>query len=402
MPRLSDTMASGVVGRWLRNHGDYVEGGDPLVEIETDKTTMELVADGAGFLSILTADGDSVETGGVLGRITASPAEPGDSEVPSPQPGPSQAAKVPNSSVLEDNTAAALSRQPRTPRATPVARKLAAQAGVDLSVIGPGIGPDGRIQRVDVERVLATRTASPIERSTASEPSRDQVLEPTRIQAIVAQRMTESKQQVPHYYVTTVADMTEAIELKRLAAELETELRLSVIDIVLYACARALAAHPAVNASWVDDRVLRRGAVNLGMAIALDEAELVVPVVHDAANLTLLELAKTRRDLTKRAQERKLVPSEVTGGTFTISNLGTFGVVEFYAIINPPESGILALGEIQEEVVVHQGQPAVRPRMTLSLSSDHRVYSGATAAKFLQTLRLHVEHPAVALLDHPE
>lgn len=398
MPRLSDTMESGIVGRWLCNDGDHVREGEPLVEIETDKTTTELVADREGFLNILATDGDSVGTGGVIGQILAS-ADEAASLRPRSAPAAtdsSQTESEPPPTVPEHdhNPSTAL----RKPRATPMARKLASTAGIDLAAIGRGSGPDGRIHRIDVERHSTTSATPNPPLTTASEPSRDDVLEPTRVQAIVAKRMTESKQQVPHYYVTTVADMTEAIALKEAAAEPGTDLKLSVTDFVLLACARALAAHPSVNASWVDNRIVRRGAVNLGLAVALDAGELVVPVIHSAAGMTMLALAEARRDLTKRAQERKLGASEVTGGTFTISNLGTYGIVEFHAIINPPESGILALGQIQEEVVVHNGQPSIRPRMTLSLSADHRVYSGATAAEFLYSLRRFVEHPALALL----
>ena len=386
-------MESGIVGRWLRNDGDYVREGEPLVEVETEKATTELVAERAGFLTILAADGDSVATGGVLGQIGAEVAEAA----------PDRGQSAGNADTRLDSQAPPTAvgdpvadvAAPRRTRATPAARKLAALAGIDLAGLGPGSGPEGRIHRVDVEHLLGSRDAG----LPAGSARPDQVVEPTRIQSIVARRMTESKQQVPHYYLTTVADMTEAIALKRAAAERDAGVELSITDIVLLACARSLAAHPSVNAAWVDDRIVRRGAVNVGVAVAIGEGELVVPVIRNADRMTLLELAQTRRDLTRRAQERKLGPSDLEGGTFTISNLGPYGVVEFHAIINPPESGILALGRVREDVVVHNGQASIRPRMVLSLSADHRVYSGVTAAEFADSLRRIVEHPSLALLD---
>lgn len=388
-------MESGIVGRWLRNDGDYIREGEPLVEVETEKATTELVAERAGFLTILAADGDSVATGGVLGQIGAEVAETA----------PDRGQSAGKAETRRDSHAApptavgdpvAGVAAPRRTRATPVARKLAALAGIDLAGLGPGSGPEGRIHRVDVEHLLGARAAGALPTGSARP---DQIVEPTRIQSIVARRMTESKQQVPHYYLTTMADMTEAIALKRAAAERDAGVELSITDIVLLACARSLAAHPSVNAAWVDDRIVRRGAVNVGVAVAIGEGELVVPVIRNADGMTLLELAQTRRDLTRRAQERKLGPSDLEGGTFTISNLGLYGVVEFHAIINPPESGILALGQVREDVVVHNGQVSIRPRMVLSLSADHRVYSGVTAAEFADSLRRFVEHPSLALLD---
>jgi pyruvate dehydrogenase E2 component (dihydrolipoamide acetyltransferase) len=396
MPRLSDTMETGIIGRWLRSDGDFVNEGEPIVEIETDKTTTELLADHEGFLCLLAEEGGSIPTGGLLARIVSSPDEdrpqkPGSPPPKAAPPQPTTQRSLPR----PDADTQQVSR--RGPRATPVARKLARQAGVELSLIASGSGPEGRIHRIDVERQLASRptTVPP----PSSEADRDQVVEPSRVQALIAQRMTQSKQQVPHYYLTTTAEMSEALELKRAATELRSEIRLSVIDIVLFGCARALATHPSVNASWIDNKIVLRAAINIGLAVALDAGELVVPVIRDASNMSLLELASARRDLTERAREGKLHAREIEGATFTISNLGTYGVTEFHAIVNPPESGILAVGRIEDRVVVHAGQALIRPNMTLSLSADHRVYSGATAAEFISSIRSYVEHPALALLS---
>ena len=373
MPRLSDTMESGVVGSWLRNEGDFVNKGDPIVEIETEKATTELLAECEGFLSVLTEEGGSVATGGLIGRIVASSAD------------------------LRKRQSAAESPGSRRPRATPLARKLAAQAGIDLLTIGSGSGPEGRIHRIDIERLLTATTPTPLGRPSAD--SEDQVVEPSRVQALIAKRMTEAKQQVPHYYLTSVATMTEALALKRVAAALRPRVRLSVTDIALFACARALAEHPSVNASWVDGRIVRRQAVNVGFAVALDGDELVVPVIPGADGLSLPQLAATRRHLVTRARARKLQPSELEGGTFTLSSLGRYRVTEFHAIINPPESGILAVGQIEDRLVVIDGQAVIQPQMTISLSADHRVYSGVAAAAFISTILQFLEHPALGLLD---
>jgi pyruvate dehydrogenase E2 component (dihydrolipoamide acetyltransferase) len=373
MPRLSDTMESGVVGTWLRNEGDFVNKGDPIVEIETEKATTELLAECEGFLSVLAEEGGSVATGGLIGRIVASSDDVRKRESAAESPGSSR------------------------PRATPLARKLAAQAGIDLLTIGSGSGPEGRIHRIDIERLLTASTPTPLRPPYVD--SEDRVVEPSRVQALIAKRMTQAKQQVPHYYLTSVATMTEALSLKRVAAALRPPVRLSVSDITLFACARALAEHPSVNASWVDGRIVRRQAVNVGFAVALDGDELVVPVITGADGLSLAQLAATRRDLVTRARARKLKPSELEDGTFTLSSLGSYRVTEFHAIINPPESGILAVGQIEDRLVVVDGQAVIQPQMTISLSADHRVYSGAAAAAFISTILQFLEHPALGLLD---
>jgi pyruvate dehydrogenase E2 component (dihydrolipoamide acetyltransferase) len=381
MPRLSDTMESGIVGRWLRSHGEFVKKDDPIVEIETDKVTTELVAASDGYLAVLVAEGHDVPAGGVVARIV---------------PGPDE---LDRAGATDGNGAAERSGDPTTTdrtRATPVARKLAREANIDLGLVGRGSGPDGRIHRIDIERFLA---AQPIAAPEPAQARDDSTITPTRVQRLVAERTTRSKHEVPHYYVTTVADASEALELKRRASSLAPERQPSVTDFVAFACARALRAHPRVNASWSDGQIIRRGDVNIGIAVALEDDELVVPVIPGAHRLSLPDLANRRRELTQRAREGKLVPDDLAGATFTISNLGTYGVTEFHAIVNQPESGILAIGRVEEQVVVHNGQMAIRPRLSLSLSADHRVYSGAAAASFLSSIRDYLEHPGLTLLE---
>ena len=394
MPRLSDSMETGIIGRWLRADGDSVAPGEALVEIETDKTSMELIAEQEGILCVIAAEGAEIAPGGVVARILE-PGETSDTEPPLVvRPEISSAG-----SPTDTNHERQVLRQKteRRPRATPVARKLARQLGIDLAEITRGSGPEGRIQRIDVERAAIGQSVGGV--SVREARMTDRRVEPSRTQRLIARRMTESQQQVPHYYLTAEVDASEAVELKRAATGSSRGLRLSIIDVVLYACARALALHPSVNASWVDDGIVLRGSVNLGLAVALEGGELVVPVIRDAGDMTLRELSRKRRELTEQASSHTLQLRDLEDGTFTVSNLGTYGVSEFHAIINPPESGIMAVGAIEDKVVPHAGAVAVRPKMTLSLSADHRVYSGATAAEFMATVRLLIEHPAVNLLE---
>jgi pyruvate dehydrogenase E2 component (dihydrolipoyllysine-residue acetyltransferase) len=374
MPRLSDTMEEGLVGRWLKEPGDSVRRGDEIVEIETDKVTTVLQAESDGvLLEALYAQGETAATGSVL-AVVASGA---DAEGPVVSPGerPPEAERVP---------------------ATPLARKVAAEAGVDLRAIVKGSGPDGRILRHDVERAAPRRGvgSAPVRPADA-----DVVRKPSRAQQVIARRMADAKREIPHYYLTAEVDMTHAQQLRAAAALLAKPMKLTVTDLVVRAAALALRDVPEVNASWANDAIVQRGAVNIGVAVALDSGELLVPVVRHADRKPLNELSREIRAFAERARDGRLELDDLQGGTFTVSSLGMFGIEEFHAIVNPPESGILAVGAITKQLVLVDGVVAEREVMRISLSADHRVYAGATAALFVRAVRSRLEQPMAQWLE---
>lgn len=400
LPRLSDTMDEGVLVQWLCATGDAVTVGQEIAEVDTDKATVTLEAEAEGVLQCLVSEGTAVAVGAPIGRI-------GTAEEAAAAPPPTD-----TSTAVQKTTATTVEAPAQQPEAavvapavgtpagtterviiTPVARRIATAAGVrDFAMLGPGSGPRGRIHKADVERYLARREGAP-----RTGTPQDETLEPTRLQALIAKRMVAAKSEVPHYYLTASVSIGAVEELRRSAAEHMT-VRPSMTDFIVLACATALRAVPEVNSAWIDDRIVRRGGVHVGLAVALDDGGLVVPVLRDVDTLTLGELAEQRADLVERARARKLNPRELEGGTFSVSNLGSFGIDEFHAIVNPPESGILAVGGIRQEVAMADGELTVRPVIRISLSADHRVYSGATAAQFLSAVRHGLEHPISLLV----
>jgi pyruvate dehydrogenase E2 component (dihydrolipoamide acetyltransferase) len=347
MPRVSDSMEEAVISRWLRADGDSVGVGEPLVEVETDKTTVEVAAETAGVLRILAGDGAAVAPGSVIADILA--------------PGEEQAVRPATARL----------------RATPIARRLAREHALDLASLAPGSGPLGRIHRIDVERELRER-----------QPGVD-VVAPTRAQAAAASRTAASKREIPHYYVTVEVDATRVLRRRdELAAAGE---RVTLTDLVAFATARTLVEHPALNSSWSDRGIVRHAQVNLGLAVSLENGDLIVPVLAGAEALSLGEVATAIRDLAERTRAGHLAAAETAGGTFTITNLGMYGVGHFHAIINPPESGILAIGAVSPTPAVVEGRLVEIPRFSLSLSADHRVYAGVAAARFLGDLRNRLE-----------
>ncbi len=364
MPRLSDTMEEGLLTRWLKNAGDPVSRGEELAEIETDKVTVALEADGEGFLvETFVAAGTSVAPGTLLGLIS-----------PTRDRSPSVA------------TAEPLRLGQSRMRATPLARKLAARAGLVLESVGHGSGPEGRILAHDVKRALSGRPDDPVE--------------VTSIQRVTAQRLTRAKQEIPHYYLDTDVDMTDLLRLKRDLVELDDPLDVSLTAMIVRAAALALRDVPQVNSIWKNDTVEQRRSVEIGLAVALEDDWVVVPVVRGADGGTLRELGATVRDLAERARARRLTPRETAGASFSVTSLGMDGVDSFHAIINPPESGILAVGTISGRPAVRDGQLCVREIGRLSLSADHRIYSGRTAARFLSTIKRRLEHPLLLMGGH--
>ncbi len=437
MPRLSDTMEEGTIARWLKREGEPVHKGDPILEIQTDKATMELEAysDGA-IAAILVDEGSTVAVGTVVGMMaslgettalvhegkapgTTTPLTAPRPEVPAPL-ARLEAPETPTTGVAAPKGAApapagSANGAGAYVKASPLARNVARAHAVDLhDLAGVGSGPGGRIVRDDVDRYLARvqtpetpRTAStatssspPPDKAASSVPAAapapqegDEVRAPSRLQQIVARRLSESKATVPHFYVASEIDMAAALDLRRtLIATFGDEERISVNDLIVKACALALRARPDINTSWRDGQYVVHAHVNVGIAVDVP-AGLVVPVIHDADRLGLRALTAERKSLVEKARAGKLAPRDIEGGVFTVSNLGMYDVDEFQAIINPPESAILAVGSIVERAVVVDGAVVVRPRMRMNLSVDHRVVPGVPAAEFMAEVKRLLQEP---------
>jgi pyruvate dehydrogenase E2 component (dihydrolipoamide acetyltransferase) len=417
MPRLSDTMEEGTIGRWLVKEGDSYSEGDVLAEIETDKATMEFQAYDAGtVLRILVGDGESATLGAPI-AIVGEQGEQVDGSAPEPAAKEEPASEEPASEQTAETeapesapTAAAPAPRPAsngsaagaTLRVSPIARRMADDAGIDLSgMAGRGSGPEGRIVKADVERLIAGDGASaPAAAPQPQAPAQgDEVRELTPMLKAVAARMAQSKATVPHFYVESEIDMTRALQLR---AELNDGLaasgeKISVNDLIVRACAVALLEHPQAHRSYVDGRHAYHAHANVGIAVALDDG-LIVPVVAEADTKSVREISRETRDLASRAREGKLKQREIEGGTFTVSNMGMFDVANFEAIINPPESAILAVGATVAQPVVVDGDIAVRQIMRVTLSCDHRACSGADGAKLLQTVKRLLQAPSLLLV----
>ena len=413
MPRLSDTMAEGVITQWLKHEGDSVARGEPIAEIETDKATMELEAYDSGVLTrIIAQAGSTVPIGqpiAVIGDETTTtrgePASsrPAEATLSSGDPQAVATASSPRAQPAQPPRVAA-STAAAPVRATPLVRSLAREHGIDLADI-VGTGPGGRIVRADIDAAIgkgSAAAASSGQTSPSAAPRRaqtvgglegDERVPLSSIRRITAQRLTESAA-APHFYLTSVA---AADALQKLRTDLNTELsspglKISVTDLLIRACAVAVHAHAGVNSSWGGDHLVRHSHVNIGCAVAVDDG-LLVPVIRDANRKGLSETAVEAHALVERARAGKLKPDELTGSTFTISNLGMYGIDHFTAVINPPEAAVLAVGAVRQEAVVRDGQLIAATTLKLTLSIDHRVLDGATAAAFLQDLVNLLEHP---------
>ena len=434
MEALSPTMEEGRLVKWLKAEGDAVKSGDVLAEVETDKAIMELAARGDGVLRKRMLDEGGTSPVGTLIAVIAAPDEDigalvaeGGAAAAKPQAAPAAAAAppaapaapVPPSPAPAPAPAMAAASTPAAPvapvapaapaapaapvapvapdsrqKSSPLARRLAAERGLDLRSIG-GSGPGGRIVKRDVETAvdggaLAPAVQSPVTSHQSLADYRDVPL--TQIRKTIARRLAESIGPVPTFYLTAEFDLERAAEMRTAMAELGDEYKVSFNDIVMKAVATALAQHPECNAHWLGDHIRYFNRVHIGMAVAVEDG-LITPVIFDADRKGLREIAQEARELAKRARDRRLKPEEYTGSTFSVSNLGMFGIDQFTAIINPPEAGILAIGGIESRPVVIDGNVVVRRRLRVTMSCDHRVIDGATGAKFLQTLRRLLELP---------
>ncbi|MFQ5426894.1 MAG: dihydrolipoamide acetyltransferase family protein, partial [Gaiellales bacterium] len=397
LPRLGQGMDSGTIVRWLKAEGDAVAKGEPLYELDTEKVTQEVESDADGIvLSILASEGQEVP----VGQLVALIGEPGESAPAAPPPPDVAAAPVPAVVAAAAPATPAPSRaQASAPpdgrvKASPLARRMAKERGVELAGL-VGTGPEGRIVAEDVERASAqsttpeVATAAPVAAApatselVASAPLASETVQLSTMRKTIARRMTESWQ-APHFQVSMTADASRMIELRStLLDDADADdPRATYSDILTKLVAVALTRHPALNAQYAGDVVHRYADVNIGLAIAVDDG-LVVPVVRSCERRTVREIAGSRLDLVERARSGALTAADFDGGTFTISNLGMYGVERFMAVLNPPQVGIVAVGAIEERVVVEEGDIVVRPRMELTLSCDHRAVDGAQGSEFL-------------------
>ncbi len=405
MPKLSDAMVEGRVLQWLKKEGDRVQGGDALASIETDKAEIELEAFGSGVLrKVLVGDGQTVPVGQLI-AVIAEPDEDISALLGAAPTAPVAGAPAPPK--VEAKTAAPAAPAAVTPAAppaeagwvpaSPIARRMAREAHLDLAQV-KGSGPGGRILERDVEAHQATQA----QRLAGAEvPVSEREFEDKELSTMrktIAARMVQSKSPIPHFTVTVEADMGAALEMRKSLSTIEASAdKLSINDIILKATALALQRHPGVNAKYADGRVRLYKRVHKGIAVAIEDG-LIVPVIRDCDRKSLGEIAREAKGLIERARQRKLRPEEYSGGTFAISNLGMFDVVEFTAVIDPAHGAILAVGAIEDKPVAMTGQVVVRQRMRLTGAFDHRIIDGAMGAKFLQELKKILENPVQLLL----
>ena len=419
MPRLSDTMEEGTLAAWLKQPGEQVQRGDVLAEIETDKATMELEAFEEGVLQqLLVQEGETVPIGQPIAVIGTGTGD-GGAAAPAAAPAEVAAAPTPAEEARRIETAPEVEIPAATPAeapaqpapaaagervtASPMARAVARDRGIDLAGVA-GSGPGGRVVKADVEAAAAgdggrPAPAAPPPPAAQPAPSVDvadvEEVPLTNMRKTVARRLVESMQSAPHFYLTIQIDADPLLGFR---AELNQRLadqgiKLSVNDLLVKACAVTVRAHPDINVSWAGDKILRHRRVHVGIAVAVGGG-LIVPVVRDADQKSVSQISREAKALIDKARAGRLLPDEYTGGTFTISNLGMFGIDQFTAVINPPEAAILAVGATTTEPVVRKkGKVATRQRMKLTLSIDHRALDGATGAQFLADLKAVLEEP---------
>ena len=419
MPKLSDTMEEGVIAKWNVKEGDKVSSGDVIAEVETDKATMEVeVFDDGTILKIMAKEGDAIPLGGLIaivgeeGEDISDMLDGGGSSKESEKEKSTETKKPAKDEKSDDDDsddfdpilgdiekdeskkAESSSSGNGRIKASPLAKKMAEEKGIDLGSV-EGSGPEGRIIKRDIEGYKPSESKKPAAAATFdSEESED--IKISQMRKTIARRLSESKFSNPHFYETIDIDMEEAIRSRTSLNEV-SDVKISFNDIVVKACAAALRRHPAVNSSWLDDVIRKHGDVNVAVAVAIEDG-LMTPVIRHADKKNLRQISAETRELAGLARDKKLQPEQMEGSTFTISNLGMFGIEEFTAIINPPNACILAVGAIRDVPVVKNGEVVPGKRMKVTLSSDHRIVDGAKAAEFLNTLRQMIENPLSMLL----
>ncbi len=417
MPRLSDTMEEGTIARWLKKPGDEIKKGDILAEIETDKATMDLEAYEAGTLQqILVQEGETVPIGQAVALIGSGAVAPQPSQPAAAQTGANGAGTTAPAAErpaqAETGPATTESGERGAVKASPLARRMAEEHSIDLNQIS-GTGPGGRIVRDDIEDVLGQRGAPaapapaaapkpaappqavPAAAAPPSAPPPDaELVKLSRVQMIIARRLTESKQTIPHFYVSSEVDMTDLLAMRQTlnANAGEGGVKVSVNDLIMKACALALEQFPEVNSSLKDDHFIRYKRIHVGMAVDAPTG-LVVPVIHDANTKGVRSIARESKALIAKARNNKLTPADLEGGTFSVSNLGMMDASNFIAVINPPQAAILAIAATRKQFVPIDGQPVIRDLMTMTMSTDHRILSGAAVARFLQEVKRLLQDP---------
>ena len=422
MPKLSDTMEEGVIAKWNVKEGDQVQSGDVIAEVETDKATMDVeVFDPGIILKIIAKEGDSVPLGQKMAIIGEEGEDISDllkeeSEEKAGAEESSGAAEAPASQEsgappeTSDDDTSEPEQAPASDsdsddgriKASPLARKMAKDKGIDLSKM-KGSGPNGRIIKSDIEsykpeeaaaETSADKTQAPAEPAPAM--AEDEDIKVSQMRKTIAKRLAESKFSSPHFYETIDIDMKKAMELRSSLNEM-SDVKISFNDIVVKSCAVALRQHPDINASWLENTIRKHGSVHVAVAVAVEEG-LLTPVIRNTDQKGLRQIAAETKNLAEKARNKELQPQEWEGSTFSVSNLGMFGIEEFTAIINPPNACILAVGAIRDVPVVEDGEVVPGKRMKVTLSSDHRIVDGAKAAAFLNTLRGLIENPMNMLL----
>lgn len=422
MPRLSDTMEEGTVLRWLKRDGEHVGRGEELVEIETDKAAMTYESDTDGTLQTLAHEGDTLAVGELIARIgeASGDATAGEQATTDAAEASPASTKQPPAAPTHDRTPAEHDAPERAGRvkASPLARRIARETGVDLSGVS-GSGPGGRIVKADVESAKAASPApatsamdssSPAARTppsvaeVASAKGETTAIELTRTQRTIARRMAESKATIPDFTLTADIDMERCVELRAELKRLSHDDAPTYNDMIVKACALALRDHPRANGSYRDGRFELHARVNVGVAVAVSSDDptagaLVVPTVFDADTKALGEIARETRTLAERVRDATITPPELSGGTFTVSNLGMYRITQFTAIVNPPQAAILAVGAVAPRaVVVRKKKIVARHTMSVTLACDHRILYGADAAVFLARIRELLEEPAALTL----
>jgi len=434
MTQLSPTMTEGKIARWLKKEGDTLESGEVLVEIETDKATMEVEVIEEGILhKIIAGEGSLIPVGTAIAVIAedeeevpadympessgeapvlettatadipASPAPIAEAIASAPVPAPAEAIQE------VDMAAVVRAANDKRIKASPLARRLAKQKGINIAAI-TGTGPKGRIVKADIEKAskrgihLGGQSFTPIAlRPLPTGPmpyhaDEYDAIENSMMRKAISRRLTESKQQVPHFYLSLDVQMDRLMDLRaQLNESADGAFKLSVNDFVVKAVAKALVDVPAANASWTDTHTLQHKHAHISIAVAIDGG-LITPVVRFSEQKSIVEISNEIKELAGKAREGALKPEEYTGGTFSISNLGMYGIKQFQAIVNPPEGAILAVGGTEERAVAENGQVVVKKMMTLTLSCDHRVVDGAVGAEYLNALKKHIECPASVLI----
>jgi pyruvate dehydrogenase E2 component (dihydrolipoamide acetyltransferase) len=414
LPRLGQGMESGTIVKWLKSEGENVEKGEPLYELDTDKVTQEVEADASGVLLKIAIQEGEVEVGktiAVIGEAGEEVAEPEEAKVEESEqeegsPGAAREAERERGREASADAAVTEIKEPVAARtnggrikASPLARRIARERGIDLAAIA-GTGPEGRVVAEDVERAaaspqpLAPPQAAPVR---AAPPGEVESIPVSSIQKTVARRMTEAWQ-IPVFHLFVSVDMARAMEVRKRLVKLTPDggVKPTVSDLLTKVCAAALMRHRAVNAWWAEDTIELQPSANVGLAVALPQG-LIVPVIRECEHKSVAEIAVVRADLVTRAREGKLQREDLEGGTFTISNLGMYGVERFTAVVNPPQAAIVAVGATQEKPVVRDGEVVVRPMMDLMLTCDHRSVNGADGAAFLQAVKEILEEPGLAL-----